>query len=283
MTKVKSRFVTAASALLLASCAANLELDTLNQTVPSGSPFNQRLSVEYRDLANFDNDVLYSYGNTEIFARKGLRAATGETVLPEDPAQWSISDGEAGQLVQDRQKLLNLLDNGGRKEAPIPGAVAQARFDCWVERAEKSDTEDVSVCRSQFYAALEQIQAALNKPAPVVQHDELHEAMFLVFFDWNKSHVTPSAEIVLDTVADQARRLHAHRIVITGNADLTGTDRYNQKLSMLRAQAVAAALESRGFDPGMMETIAHGDQTPLVPTGKGVREPANRRAEIRFE
>ena len=52
----KKRFVPAGLALLLlASCApytARLQLDTLNQTVPSGSLFCQRLAVEYRDLSD---------------------------------------------------------------------------------------------------------------------------------------------------------------------------------------------------------------------------------------
>jgi OOP family OmpA-OmpF porin len=288
----KKRVVPAGLALLLlASCApytARLQLDTLNQTVPSGSLFCQRLAVEYRDLANYDYEELDSYENAAHFSRKGLEASMGTVVLPEDPDQWHISDGDAGQMVQDRQKMLTLLDNGGRAQAPNPAAVAQARFDCWVERAEKGDEGDTSVCRSQFYAALDQVQAALNKPAPAEveaapQVDELHQAMFLVFFDWNKSSITPTAGKVLDTVVSEAARLHASRIIVTGNADLSGTDRYNEKLALIRARAVKAELVSRGVSEDMIDVRSDGDTTPLVPTGRGVREPANRRAEIRFE
>ena len=286
----KIRLVTATGAfLLLASCApytSQLQRDTLNQTVPSGSPFAQRLAVEYRDLANFDAEELDSSENGAHFSRKGLKAATGQNVPPENPTDWHIADGEAGQMVQDRMKLIDLLDKGGREAAPDAAAVAQARFDCWVERAEKADAADESVCRSQFYAAMDQVTAALNKPAaPVVQAppDELHSAMFLVFFDWNKSGLTPAADTVLDTVVMQAHRLHAHHVNVVGNADLSGTDRYNEKLSLLRARAVKAALVQRGLPEDMITVSAHGDATPLVPTGRGVREPANRRAEIRFD
>ena len=248
--------VSATGALfLLASCApytSQLQRDALNQTVPSGSLFTQRLTVEYRDLANFDAEELDSSENGAHFSRKGLEAATGQVVAPEDPAKWNIADGEAGQLLQDRGKLVDLLNKGGREAAPDAAAVAQARFDCWVERAEKADAADESVCRSQFYAAMDQVNAALNKPAPpVVQApvDELHTAMFLVFFDWNKSRLTPSAATVVDTVVSEARRLHAHQINVVGNADLSGTDRYNEKLSLLRARAVKDALVLAAFRP----------------------------------
>jgi OOP family OmpA-OmpF porin len=274
--------------LLLASCApytSQIQRDTLNQTVPSGSPFTQRLTVEYRDLANFDAEELDSSENGAHFSRKGLETAMGTVVMPENPDDWSIADGEKGQLQQDRMKMLDIFDKGGRKAAPDAAAVAQARFDCWVERAEKGDAADESVCRTQFYAALDQVTAALNKPEPVAPKlpDELHTAMFLVFFDWNKSQVTGSGDQVLDTVAAEARRLHAHHINIVGNADLSGTDRYNEKLSLLRARAVEEELVRRGIAPDMITITAHGDSTPLVPTGRGVREPANRRAEIRFD
>ena len=121
------RFISAAGALLLlTSCAAytsGLQLDALNQTVPSGSKFTQRLTVEYRDLANFDNDQLDSYVNAEHFSRKGLKAAMGQVVPPENPTEWSIGEGPAGQLLMERQKLVDLLDNGGREIAPDIAAV----------------------------------------------------------------------------------------------------------------------------------------------------------------
>ena len=273
---------------LLASCApytSQLQRDALNQAVPSGSLFTQRLAVEYRDLANSMRKSWIARKRGSL-SRKGLEAASGQLVSPEDPAKWSIPDGESGQLLQDRGKLVNLLNKGGREAAPDAAAVAQARFDCWVERAEKADTADESVCRSQFYTALDQITAALNKPAPVIQAppvDELHAAMFLVFFDWNKSRLTESATTVVGTVVSEAQRLHAHHINVIGNADLSGTDRYNEKLSLLRARAVKDALILRGIAPDMIKIAAHGDQAPLVPTARGVREPANRRVEVRFD
>jgi OOP family OmpA-OmpF porin len=198
-------------------------------------------------------------------------------------------------LLASRQKLVDMLDNGGREQAPDLAAVAQARFDCWVERAEKSTAiEDASVCHSQFTEALTQAQAAIDKanqpPAqklgagwgtPGANGDTSN--LFLVFFDWNKASITKAGMAVIVTVAGQAKQLGVSKIDVTGFADLSGTDRYNLKLSMLRAKAVKAALAKHGIKAAMIQADAKGDASPLVPTGRGVKEPANRRVEIRFE
>ena len=296
----KFRLLTVAAALLsLTSCAAytaRVQLDALNKAVPSGSPFTQRLTVEYRDLANYDETELMSYVNAEHFSRKGLKSAKGEIVPPENPSEWHVPPADIDTLLESRQKLVDLLDNGGREDTPDMAAVAQARFDCWVERSEKGDVQDVDVCRSQFEQALTQISGGIsqaNAPQPQMPgtggtyrsgstEAELHEAMFLVFFDWNKATITKTGAQVIDTVVSEAQRLGAHSVDVTGFTDLSGTDKYNLKLSVKRAAAVKAALSKHGLSL-TVETSGKGETSPIVATGKGVKEPANRRAEIRFE
>ncbi len=288
----KLRFgLTVAALIPLSACAvytAHEQLEALNHAVPNGSQFTNRLTVEYRDLANQDNDKFDDYVDADRFSRKGLISATSKITLPENPTDWSLPDGVAGIMLQSRKELIDLLDNGGRKGAPEFAAVAQARFDCWVQRSAKdANGNDAAVCRAQFEEALAQARAAMAAPAaptpPPPPEDELHAARFLVFFDWNKATITASGQAVIATAISEAQRLGATRIDVVGNADLSGTERYNQKLSLQRALAVKQALVRHGIPVGEIDTSAHGDDTPLVPTGRGVREPANRRVEIHFE
>jgi outer membrane protein OmpA-like peptidoglycan-associated protein len=62
--------------------------------------------------------------------------------------------------------------------------------------------------------------------------------------------------------------------------DTSGTPRYNQGLSVRRAQAVAAELIKDGVPANVITIQGFGDTHLLVPTGPGVREPQNRRVEI---
>ena len=223
-----------------------------------------------------------------LFSRKGLDAASGKVVLPENPDDWSVGD-QADGMKQGRQTLIDLLDHGGRDLAAEFSAVAQARFDCWVQQSSGAFTsnDNAEICRAGFKEALDQARAEINKPAPampVAQNmDELHSAKFIVFFDWNKANVTHAADKVIATAISESKRLGASQIDIVGNADKSGTERYNQKLSLQRALAVKAKLVARGVPASKITTSAHGDDTPLVETARGVREPANRRVEIHFE
>jgi outer membrane protein OmpA-like peptidoglycan-associated protein len=103
---------------------------------------------------------------------------------------------------------------------------------------------------------------------------------YIVFFDWDRADLTPRArDIVAEAVRASARIAHT-RIEVAGNADRTGTESYNQALSLRRAEAVAEEMQRWGVPRSVIDIRAYGDTRPLVPTAAGVREPQNRRVEI---
>ncbi len=111
-------------------------------------------------------------------------------------------------------------------------------------------------------------------PAPVATRT------YLVFFDWNSAELSPRAhEIVTEAVRTAALLPHT-RIDVTGHADRTGPKAANQKISLRRAQAVAADMEQQGVPADDIDIHAAGDTQPLVPTAPGVRQRQNRRVEI---
>ena len=105
---------------------------------------------------------------------------------------------------------------------------------------------------------------------------------FLVFFDWDKSIITPEAAAVLDRAAEQYAATGQTSVALAGHADKSGTDAYNVGLSQRRADAVKAYMASKGVADGSITTEAFGESRPLVDTADGVREPQNRRVEITF-
>lgn len=105
---------------------------------------------------------------------------------------------------------------------------------------------------------------------------------FTVFFDFNRSDLTRDAQQVLDNVARDARAGNITAIQVVGHADRSGTDTYNRRLSIRRAEAVRAYLQSAGLGAGQIAVEGRGESEPLVPTADGVREPSNRRSVIIF-
>ena len=103
---------------------------------------------------------------------------------------------------------------------------------------------------------------------------------YLVFFDWDRADLTDRARQIIGEAAQATTRTQVTRIEVSGNTDTTGTARYNQGLSVRRAQNVAAELVRDGVPRASITTEGFGFSRLLVPTGPGVREPQNRRVEI---
>ena len=114
-------------------------------------------------------------------------------------------------------------------------------------------------------------------PGPVVT---TAQRTYLVFFDWDRADLTDRARQIIAEAANATTRTSVTRIMVSGHTDTTGTARYNQGLSVRRAQNVAAELVRLGVPRGAITTQGFGFSRPLVSTGPGVREPQNRRVEI---
>jgi iron complex outermembrane receptor protein len=106
---------------------------------------------------------------------------------------------------------------------------------------------------------------------------------YLVFFDFNKSDLTPQAVTIVDTAAKNAQAGKVTELTVTGHTDTVGSDAYNMRLSRRRAESVAAQLEKDGIPSSEIQIVAKGKRDLLVPTGDGVREPQNRRVQIVFD
>jgi OmpA-OmpF porin, OOP family len=115
-------------------------------------------------------------------------------------------------------------------------------------------------------------------PVPVQQVQPART--YLVFFDWDRADLTDRARQIVAEAAQASTRVQTTRIEVQGNADRSGTPAYNQKLSLRRAQTVAAELVRLGVPRTAIDIQAFGDTRPLVPTAPGVREPQNRRVAI---
>src|SRR6185312_11344525 len=106
---------------------------------------------------------------------------------------------------------------------------------------------------------------------------------YLVFFDFNKSDLTPQAKDIVDTAAKNASATKVTQLTVTGHTDTVGSDAYNMRLSRRRAESVAAQLEKDGIPSSEIQIVAKGKRDLLVPTADGVREPQNRRVQIVYD
>ena len=78
---------------------------------------------------------------------------------------------------------------------------------------------------------------ALTTPPP-----SMAQAPWLVFFDWDKSSLSPQAMATVSQAAAAYKATSGARISTVGNTDASGSTDYNMALSVRRADAVKSAL-----------------------------------------
>src|SRR6185369_15012827 len=103
---------------------------------------------------------------------------------------------------------------------------------------------------------------------------------FIVFFDFDRSNITAQAQATINDAVAAAKAGNSTRVTLTGHTDRSGSEQYNQALSIRRGEAVKAAMIRGGIPAASIVVIGKGESAPLVPTADGVREPQNRRVEI---
>ena len=106
---------------------------------------------------------------------------------------------------------------------------------------------------------------------------------FLVFFDFDRSNLTPRAMDIVKEAAKAAKAGQNARVTCTGHTDTAGSADYNMALSLRRANTVKNALVDNGVPAASVVVSGKGETTLLVPTRDSVREAQNRRVEIVIE
>ncbi|HUL09380.1 MAG TPA: OmpA family protein [Candidatus Acidoferrum sp.] len=256
----------------LAGCASDIH-KMRDVQATGGTPFTQALTEEYRKFVVSEADEMGDWVDANYFSRKGLAAANGDIVLPEELGIWDLPPEKVDELAAARGRLMRALDSGARDSNPQVAATAQARFDCWVEQTEELDEQGSAACRDEFLKAMEELEG--KKMATPSEPEK-----YIVLFDFDKSNINAAAQAVIDQILADAKKMGTVNLSATGHADRAGSENYNMALSLRRADAVRAALIAGGISADAITVAGRGESEPAVPTADGVKEQANRRVEV---
>ena len=104
-----------------------------------------------------------------------------------------------------------------------------------------------------------------------------------VFFDTAQSRLRPEADPLVAIVAESLRREPPDvALFVAGHADKRGDEKYNQMLSIDRANALAEAIFDQGIAYSSIWRIGFGEDMPLVPGDDQASLDQNRRIEFLF-
>jgi OOP family OmpA-OmpF porin len=84
------------------------------------------------------------------------------------------------------------------------------------------------------------------------------------FFDFDKAVLKPEGKAKLDDLVSKMQGINLEVIIAVGHTDSVGSDAYNQKLSVRRAEAVKSYLVSKGIEQNRVYTEGKGEKQPVA-------------------
>ena len=102
------------------------------------------------------------------------------------------------------------------------------------------------------------------KPKPAVSPTTDKVTMSAdALFDFNKSVIKPDARGKLDDLVGKIKGINLEVVIAIGHADRIGSDAYNNKLSLRRADSVKAYLVGKGIAANRIYTEGKGEKQPV--------------------
>jgi OOP family OmpA-OmpF porin len=124
--------------------------------------------------------------------------------------------------------------------------------------------------------------APVPAPVPAPQPPTATKVTYAAdaFFDFDKSVLKPEGRAKLDDLIGKVKDINLEVIIAVGHTDSVGTDTYNQKLSVRRAESVKAYLVSKGIEKNRVYTEGKGEKQPVADNKTAEGRAKNRRVEI---
>ena len=101
-----------------------------------------------------------------------------------------------------------------------------------------------------------------------------------VLFDFDKSVIKPEGRARLDDLVSKIGGINLEVVIAIGHTDSIGSNAYNQKLSVRRAESVKAYLVSKGIPANRIYTEGKGESQPVASNKTKEGRAKNRRVEI---
>ncbi len=119
---------------------------------------------------------------------------------------------------------------------------------------------------------------AAGHAAPGSEEDLVQSAGDRIFFETDRSTLTPQATATLDRQAQWMQQYQQVNVWVAGNCDERGTEEYNLALGNRRAIADRDYLVAHGIAKSRVETISYGKDRPIDPGSSQEAWAQNRNA-----
>ena len=284
--------------LIITACSASYEkLKTVDSR--TNNTFAKNLLETYKQKAEYEAEEMHDWNSAKLYSEKALNALVGAEVKPQEMTYWKLPKKHIFELTQSYNNLM-IIYNEAKILDPYNLAIAISSLDCWAEQQEENwQTWDIKKCRDDFLNAMHEMYAKIsdneknqdqqnledkiiNNPesVTVVTKNEKREIMQIIYFDFDEYTLSEVSLNTLKTFLDKYQN-QISNYVIVGHTDTKGTNQYNLKLSLKRAETIKTIFIQKGIEEKNINILGKGEGFLAVLTADEVAHPANRRVEIR--
>ena len=290
------KLIMISSFLFFIGCSASYE-ELRNKNFKPADDLSGFLYQAYKEKANFEAIKMHDWNSAKLYSEKAISSISGNKILPQKIEYWNILPEKRIELVKGYNSLMTVYDNAKILD-PYNLARAISSLDCWSEQQEENwQTWDINQCRDDFLQSIHNIYKKIDQSsnknselqsteyesksdsASLVTEDKDKNILQIIYFDFDKSNLT-SVSINEIKSFIKLNREKIKKFIIIGHTDTMGSKKYNQELSLERANVVKNILVESGIDKMNIKILGKGEEDLAYKTKDDIRNPVNRRAEI---
>ena len=283
--------------LIITACSASYEkLKTVDSR--TNNTFTKNLLETYKQKATYEAEEMHDWNSAKLYSEKALNALVGAEIKPQEMTYWKLPKKHIFELTQSYNNLMIIYDEAKILD-PYNLAIAISSLDCWAEQQEENwQTWDIKKCRDDFLNAMHEMYAKISdneknqdqqnledkiinnlESVTVVTKNEKREIMQIIYFDFDEYILSEVSLNTLKTFLDKYQN-QISNYVILGHTDTKGTNQYNLKLSLKRAETIKTIFIQNNIEEKNINILGKGEEFLAILTADETAHPANRRVEI---
>ena len=238
-----------------------------NKITLNGVVANEDQKAALVDAAN------RTYGASNVIDRLSI----GENILPIEQigslvSDFGLPDGTLRVSLEKGLKITGEVDSEGRKLSIG-------------ENLQNALGSDYSVKNLLSVVIPEPV--VIKEPEPVIDIAAICQAKVKelmsdskIFFATAKAEIKSESYALLDNISAVLAECSESAVEVSGHTDSTGSQSFNQPLSLNRAKAVVDYLVSKGVDANRLTSEGFGAEKPVADNSTKEGRAANRRIEF---
>lgn len=187
--------------------------------------FSGYLKLEYAQLARHEQDQ-YDYRAAKYYTKKAVALSQGTMVSPAALNDFEISPENTKELTSARQDLILALKTYNISENRQALAVAQSRYDCWLEQQEEGHKGyEIISCKTDFKHSMVSLTPPDNR-----------DVRFPISFMGERLTLSEKSRASLEHAVSfwKANKARGYNVVLVPTSGVS-TEENGRQISMIRS------------------------------------------------